>query len=279
MTSNGYEPRQRYEHLVVPLDGSPESERAVVLGRQLADSAGAQLHLLHVEMVGDRREDGVYRATQDLAEKVGALAVVRPSGNDELPAGDVISRYLTELGNATAVMATHGRGRLATAIMGSVTTSVIGHGHAVVALGPNVPVTVEPIQRVLACVDASTFSESVVTEAAGWAAALGAQLWMIEVVDSSKVKVPAGVEGIQESSYVHRLAAEVKATGLDLEWEVLHDDHPGRAIASYAATLPGTIVALATHGRSGVKRAMVGSVAGDVLRQASVPVVVLQPEG
>lgn len=276
MTSNGYEPRARYEHLVVPLDGSAEAERAVALGKMLADASGAKLHLLHVESQWEKREAGVFLQAQEMAAKIGALAEVRPSGPDELPPGEVIHRYLEELGNATAVMATHGRGRLATALVGSVTAGVISSGHAVVALGPNVPAGTDPITRVLACVDASSFSETVVAEAAGWATALGAQLWLVEVVNPKEAPAAAVV---QESSYVHRLAKELQATGLAIEWEVLHDERPGRAIATYAATQPGTLVALATHGRSGLRRAIVGSVAGDVLHAATVPVVVLQPQG
>lgn len=273
--TNGYEPRARYAHLVVPLDGSAESERAVNLGKQLADAAGAKLWLLHVETQFERRDPSVFSHAQELASKLGATAEVRPSGAEETPPGEVIGRFLDELGNATAVMATHGRGRLATALLGSVTAGVIGAGHAVVAIGPNVPAATEPITKVMACVDASSFSENVVAEAAGWARALGAQLWMVEVVDPKVVPVGAGG---QESSYVHRLAKELRDSGLDLEWEVLHDDRPGRAIATYAAAQPGTLVALATHGRSGLRRAVVGSVAGDVLHSATVPVVVLQPK-
>lgn len=276
MTSTGYDPRHAYEHLVVPLDGSAEAEAAVALAKQLADGCGARLHLLHVESQWEQRESGVFLKAKQLAERYGGLAEVRPMGAEDMPAGMVIDRFLRELGNATAVMATHGRGRIASVLLGSVTSKVISCGHAVVALGPHVPATPEPITRVLACVDATSFSEQVVAEAAGWARSLGAALWMVEVVKPSAV--PAGVvDAGLESSYVHRLAAEVTATGLDLEWEVLHDDHPGRAIASFAATQPGTMVALATHGRSGLRRAMVGSVAGDVLKSASCPVVVLQP--
>ena len=278
MTSTGYQPRQPYEHLVVALDGSPEAERAVPYGKQLAQKVGATLHLLHVEAAEEPGDSGIYRHVKDLAMEVGALAEVRPMGADEVPAGALIDRFLGELGNATAVMATHGRGRVAAALLGSVTTKVVSAGHAVVAVGPSVSSTAQPITRVLACVDASSFSEQVVAEAAGWAKALGAALWMIEVVDP-KVRLPdSGGEALQESSYVHRLAQDIKSSGLDIEWEVLHDGHAGRAIAAYAASEAGTLVALATHGRSGLRRAVVGSVAGDVLKNATVPVVLLQPQ-
>jgi nucleotide-binding universal stress UspA family protein len=271
MTSNGYEARQAYAHLVVPLDGSERSERALDHGTRLAAASGAQLHLLHVS--GERDgDDGAAARIDELAAPRGAVSAVRPvSGRS---AGAVIDAYLNELGNATAVMATHGRGRVASALMGSVTSEVVKLGHPVVALGPEVPAEPVAVQRVLACVDATSFSEQVVSEAAGWARALGASLWMIEVVSpSAAAAVPDG----RESAYVSRIAHEVRGTGLDLEWEVLHDEHPGRAIAGYAASGVGTMIALATHGRAGLRRAMVGSVAGDVLRSSACPVVLLQP--
>jgi len=167
MTTNGYEPRQPYEHLVVPLDGSAEADRAVNLARQMADSTGARLHLLHVQSEADASAS-VAAAVEQTASRLGAVAAVRPMGGGDIPAGMAVDAYLRELGNATAVMATHGRGRLASALMGSVTSKVVGLGNAVVTLGPNVPAAPPAVSRVLACVDATSFGEQVVSEAAGW---------------------------------------------------------------------------------------------------------------
>ena len=272
MTSAGIEPHRAYEHLVVPFDGSAAAEQAATAAAQLAAVSGAALHVLYVQDDAGRSGDAVAAQARLLAGRLGTRAEIRPAADKSVPPGTAIGAYLQELGNATAVMSTHGRGRLGSAVLGSVMADVVAAGHAVVALGPRASLE-EPPKRVLACVDPTGLAADVVAEAAGWARALQVPLWLIEVV-SPKVLVPSH-EG-RESAFVHGLADQARADGLTLEWEVLHHDRPDEAIVTYA-TVPGTMLALATHGRTGVQRALVGSVTGDVLRSATCPVVLVRP--
>jgi nucleotide-binding universal stress UspA family protein len=272
MTTEAFQPHPAYDHLVVPFDGSAQAEHAASVAARLATASGAALHVLHLQGGADGDGAQIAAEARSLAARLGATAEIRPASGGGMPAGMVIGDHLAELGNAAAVMATHGRGRLASAVFGSVTAEVVGLGHPVVAVGPEAALDVAP-KRILACVDPSSFAQQVIGEAAGWARALQVPLWLIEVV-SPKVLVTA--DGGQESSYVHRLAGEARAAGLDLEWEVLHHDRPAEAIVRYA-TEPGTMLALATHGRTGMQRALVGSVAADVLHAATCPVVLVRP--
>lgn len=270
--------RDRYDHVIVPFDGSPLAERAVAEGRVLADGIGAKLHLFHAEPHDDRRESGTHRETQALAERVGALAEVRPLGRDEIPPAEAIDRFAAELGNAALCMATHGRGRLLSAVMGSVTADVVSRGRSVVVVGPNATSQPARIERVVACLDTSNWSEEALPEAAGWARALSVPLWLVEVIDPS---VSAGRTGgdLSESTYVHSVARDLKSAGIELEWETLHDDKPAAAIVRFAGEQPSTLTVLATHGRSGVRRAIAGSVAGAVIHDATGPVLVMRPTG
>jgi nucleotide-binding universal stress UspA family protein len=54
---------------------------------------------------------------------------------------------------------------------------------------------------------------------------------------------------------------------------------PGTAIVELAAELDCDVIAMATHGRSGVARAVLGSVADYVVRNASAPVLLVRSEG
>ena len=85
-------------------------------------------------------------------------------------------------------------------------------------------------------------------------------------------------EDIAESATVHRLADRLRATGVDASWEVLHGEKAGEVIAPWANESPGTIIALATHGRGGLAEAFAGSVAHDVLRLAHGPVLLVRPQ-
>ena len=79
-----------------------------------------------------------------------------------------------------------------------------------------------PIQRVLACVDGSKLSEAIVPAARRWARAAGTLLWLIHAVEPNP---SLGVER-SDSNYVQRVAEGPDRDGIDLEFGVLHGDHP-----------------------------------------------------
>jgi nucleotide-binding universal stress UspA family protein len=58
---------------------------------------------------------------------------------------------------------------------------------------------------------------------------------------------------------------------------VIHGDDAAEAIAQCAARLGADVICIASHGRSGITRALVGSVADRLLRATRVPVLVLRP--
>jgi nucleotide-binding universal stress UspA family protein len=83
---------------------------------------------------------------------------------------------------------------------------------------------------------------------------------------------------ISESSYLHRQAAEIKKKyAVPAEWEVLHGE-PAAAICRFLKGMPETMLALTTHARGAVERAMLGSVAAECIRHAGVPLLLYWPE-
>ncbi len=270
------EPRRRYEHVVVPIDEHTLSHRAVAEGRFLADKLGAQLHLLHAEPHWDRRDDGFRRDAETVAAEVGGHAAVRARGVDDVPVSTIIDRYATEIGDAVVVMATHGRNAIGTKIFGSVTEQLVrDSSRAVVAIGPGAPSTATVLDRVVVGYDGSNFAASIVSEAAGWAKALVVPLWIVEALDPSDSQ-RAGSD-VLESGPVHLLAEHLAGSGIDVEWETIHDRHPGKALVHFLNDKPGTMTVIATHGRTGVSRMLAGSVASEVVRHAAGPVVIQRP--
>jgi nucleotide-binding universal stress UspA family protein len=123
----------------------------------------------------------------------------------------------------------------------------------------------------VACLDGSDFSEVIVNEATAWAAALDVPLWLVEVVDPEAAG--AGIE----TNYVHNVARKLEDSGVDLEWDVLHSRHPEKAILDWVDNDPTTILAMATHGRTGLRRVLLGSVVADVIHGAAGPVITCVP--
>jgi len=80
-----------------------------------------------------------------------------------------------------------------------------------------------------------------------------------------------------ESAYLNALARRVESEQkLEVDWEVLHGD-PADSIVSYLAGSHNTMLAMTTHGRSGLSQVVAGSVSHEVLHEASCPVAVLRP--
>jgi nucleotide-binding universal stress UspA family protein len=65
--------------------------------------------------------------------------------------------------------------------------------------------------------------------------------------------------------------------GRSLEPHVVRGDDAAQAIAQTAALLGADAICIASHGRSGISRALVGSVADKVIRATRKPVLVLRP--
>ena len=65
--------------------------------------------------------------------------------------------------------------------------------------------------------------------------------------------------------------------GLDPTIHVLSDDDTAEAIAKYGLEINADMIAVGTHGRSGISRALMGSIAERVIRQSERPVIVVKP--
>lgn len=94
-------------------------------------------------------------------------------------------------------------------------------------------------------------------------------------IDISKVKQMA----LQSSQkYLAGAASRLASAGIKVNIESLEAEKPDRAISEYAREKGMDIIVIATHGYTGMKRMLLGSVAFGVLNQSPVPVLLLRPE-
>ncbi|HEV8616804.1 MAG TPA: universal stress protein [Methylomirabilota bacterium] len=77
------------------------------------------------------------------------------------------------------------------------------------------------------------------------------------------------------AEYLAPLAASLRARGVDASWAVRRGQ-PADAIVEAAREAGADLIAMSTHGRSGLGRLLFGSVAEQVLRQADVPVFMMR---
>ena len=143
------------------------------------------------------------------------------------------------------------------------------------------------MNKILVPLDGSEISEKAVEVAFSLAAPLHAELILMRAVPDlmltpgawSTYQVAEILEHEAEAAekYLQEVAKRWSDKGVQLRMEVRRHDAPD-AILELARDLAPTMIVLTTHGRSGLSRMLLGSVAERVVRQAPCPVLTLTPE-
>jgi nucleotide-binding universal stress UspA family protein len=264
-----------FDKIFVCLDGSPLAERVLPLASAVAKATGAAIVLLRV--VKNRGEMSAEESyMRDRANRTGAQ--IRFLLSDDLPAA--IIEEIAKNPQAMPVMTTHGRTAWAEALLGSVALQVIRGCkrpvllHRPLADHPEAPTK---IATLVAALDGSKFSEKIIPSAVELAKAFAARLLLVQAVAQQG---PIGqVQGdVLESSYLHAKADEIrKKYAIGADWDVLHGD-AGDAICRYVNGMQDTLLAMTSHARAGLEKAVFGSVAASCIRHAGVPILLHWPE-
>ncbi len=268
-------PRRR---ILVPLDGSPLSEAAVEAAMPLAKAMGAGLSLLRVTPAGQEigGVDKVYMTLMGdgLAEKGLDVSVHFRLGE---PAEEILG--FTEVADIDLIaMSSHGRTGLTRLLMGSVAEKVVRRADVPVLVWHPGAKAAATIRRIAVALDGSEISEEMLPEAVMLARALGATLDVVRVgipivTAGGMGEIPLIFANEDPMPYlktvVERLAKEgVEATPVAME---------GRAASELLrhATERGVdLICMTSHGRTGLSRVLLGSIAEEVLRNAPCPILI-----
>ncbi len=268
-----------FDEILACLDGSPLAETILPLARGLADAARARLTLVRVAV--DSQEVATGESyLRGCASPYGARSklLVGPD------AGQAVIAELEHSPGAIAVMTTHGRTAWAEALIGSVALNIIRNARRPVIVYRSQAARKAPdaIRTIAVALDGGEFSERIIPAAAELAKAINASLLLIQVLpagfsESAAPNIPPG--DFLESSYLHAKAAELdKKYGIEPSWDVLHGE-PGVAISQYVRGMGATLLAMTSHARSGLQRAILGSVAAECIRNSGVPLMIYWPHG
>jgi len=268
-------------NVLVPLSAAAASERALPPAAALARRFGARLHLLTV---------GIERAESDaMAARHASLKDRFPSVLDLRVDWDVAESIMDvarEQAPSVVCMVSHARGRLGEVALGSYTSELLaGTPDPVLLVGFDHDAGRAPTDGpVFACVDGSLACERVLPVAASWASALGVDLRVVTVAEPTLSGLddrPAhrihGPDG-DPLAYVEALADRWRRP--DLVVTALVVDDPGGVAAGLASLLEHTpcgMLAITTHARTGLRRAVFGSQAASIVRHSPVPVLVVPP--
>lgn len=191
-----------------------------------------------------------------------------------------VNSYIQQRPGAVCSLSTHARPPVGEALFGSVAAEVVrGSKAPILLIGPNFqPQQDQGVESLLVCLDTSELSEAILPLAVDFAKRTGAKPWLVQVLSTERAGLRTVSDTVGESSYLRREARRLHEDhGVKAEWDVLHGDDPGKSIADYARGLPGAMIAMTTHGRSGLSQVTAGSVAHRAIRSAACPVLVLRP--
>jgi nucleotide-binding universal stress UspA family protein len=267
------------DEILACLDGSSLAEKILPLAQGIAAVKNATLTVLRVVRHTDElsSEENYLRGR---ARRFGAQIRFVVSQDPS----SAILEELEKAPRAIAAMTTHGRTAWSEAILGSVALRVLrGAMRPMILYCPLVKNGDAPakISTLVVALDGSDFSEKIVPFAVPMAKSLKIRVLLVQALPLRQPELPAlrpqEQSDISEASYLHNKASEIeKIYAIDCDWEVLHGE-PADAICRYVKGLPDTMLAMTTHARGGLKRAVLGSVAGACVRHAGVPLLIYWP--
>ena len=267
------------EHIVVPVDEWGLAEGIVDFAMRLAQEIGAQVTLLHVipdiMSMNDAMRERVIAEVMDyrgrIRDKTGMQVQVRTGE----PALEIVKYALLERVSLVA-MPTHGRDGASRSSSGSVTEAVLRHS-PVPMLMCNEPERqraghrLDRLKRILMPVHTAA-AEPILPIIAGLARQFDAEVVLYHdergVNDvGESLEPPEAARALEECA--QHLAAEgvrvnrVQATGAPVATDILNK----------VKEMDVDLVAMTTHGRSGLMRGLFGSVTEAVLRHSPCPVL------
>jgi nucleotide-binding universal stress UspA family protein len=302
-----------YKTIMVPTDGSGFEREAIRVGLRIAERSQAKVRLVRVHCTGaffgmesspeaatlsaevleqerDRVLNELYNLAAEYRKTSGANIEV---SLEDGPVPDALHAYANRNYVDLIVMSSHGRGGLARLSLGSVTDSVIRRTTIPVLvvkpypsyLNSQVP---DVFKRIIVPLDGSIVAEQILPEVIALAEVEESELALLRVVvpRASSQKAVANEntpwwdkDVAAAEAYLVRTADKLRESGFRTKTDVVISEDIAQAITDYAARASADLIAIATHGRGGLSRALRGSVADVVTRISRVPLLVVRPVG
>jgi nucleotide-binding universal stress UspA family protein len=296
-----------YNKILVTLDGSQVSEHILPYARSLAKALKIPVELLHAIdpdtlMPTVIAQQGHYneimtaekKRSADYLSKIAGSFSGAPSVDCSLEIGraaeTIVDRAAADAGTLIA-MTTHGRSGVKRWLLGSVAEKVLhaatNHMLLARATGESKKIETASLKRIVAPLDGSKLAELALPHAAELARTLG-----LEIVLVRAVSLPAPVYSAEEytpnleelwdqikkeaQEYLDEKLRQLKAQGLEKVSAVAVEGFAADKIIDVARQKPESLIAMSTHGRSGVGRWVLGSVTERVVRHSDDPVLIVR---
>ncbi|MCA9986027.1 MAG: universal stress protein [Anaerolineales bacterium] len=255
--------RATLERILVPLDGSRTAEKALPLAQALARQLSTPLSLLSVGADNEGYLEIVRRSLQaegvpaDCHTGAGAVA-------------DTIHLTARSLDSDLIVMSTHGLTGVRRLLLGSVAGQVVERSSLPVLLVRPVPDATRPIcfDHIVVTLDGSDFAERVLPYVQTLAHHCAHRVTLLHVADAEHAPDLAP----QMGQYLNRIAGAFDGPVVIAQQQPQPGENASQVIINYCQAHDANLLMLATRGRGGLQRALLGSVADSIVRQVDFPV-------
>lgn len=294
-----------YQRVLVPLDGSKLAEEILPLAERVSRGFNIPLHLLTViqqDAVAATRTagpDARKKAAQNAQDYLSMVSerVRRRVGPEHVTMSVTISRVADAIvqeaervPETLIALSSHGRSGLTRMMLGSVADKVLHGTKAPVFLyapREDVPVRqAEELTTLIVPLDGSALAEQALPHAAALANALQLRVVLVRVTSTLADLAADGfyevtqvlIDELEEEAidYLDQKVSTLRQQGLkEVDRRHLTGSAP-RQILDVARATSGSCIAMCTHGRSGVQRWALGSVADQVVSHVAVPVLVIR---
>ncbi len=293
--------KNKFKHIVVPTDFSDTAQTALSLAAEFAGWYRAEIDLVNAvdatvyayagypfASLSQELVSGAEEALQKLklpaAAKDVAIHRYILSGN---PANEILA-HARRSGADLIVIGTQGRGPVARMILGSVADRVLSEATCPVIVTKAPKGTVKhprskrkPLARILFPTDFSDTARKALDRAIALTEDMDAELHVVHVVDDTLISTHVEQERAVILKDLRRHALDQMRNEMPAELlqnfetiAAVKRGDPGKQIAAYAETHGCDMIVMGSHGRTGVGRLLLGSVADKVVRRAKCPVFI-----
>lgn len=287
-----------YSKILVPLDGSSLAEQILPYVRMIVDTYGVPVELLRVNDP-DRRAEFLPPPTPGKYLKGIAAASLPASFRVDCteasgkPAEVIVERAKGDRGCLIA-MATHGLSGARRWLLGSV-ASRVAHTTTNPLLfirpleGQQATAQIE-LKVVFVPLDGSGLAEKILPDVITLARKMRLEVHLVRIyalpADAYVVGDGVYMQALTQQreamkaeveTYLEGKVEELRAEGLDQVLSTAIEGDPAGEIIDLACRTPNNLVAMSSHGRSGIKQWVLGSVAEKVIHHSRDPVLVIRP--
>ena len=286
-----------FKRVLVPLDQSDLSERVLPIAQCLADYFDSKIDLVYVVSTdGETLPEDVAAEVQKEAEDYLKGIVDSWSSDNEAvkieanvlegyPASTIIEQAESQ-DDTLILMSTHGYSGVQRLLLGSVAGKVVQAAETPVLLIPagatNPKGELVEFKRLIIPLDGSELAESILPYAINLCKTLDMELILVRAYHPSfpgstiRMREVSQIVHDSAENYITDIAEKMRKEGLkDVSYKVLKG-LAAEQITNFAVETPNSVTALCTHGRHGISRWMLGSVANAVIHCAEEPVLVIR---